>query len=314
MSRTILDIAKEAAERENTAPPPETLFGSNNRVSRILRVAIHDTMRDVMRSSVWVGLSDLFSTWALVLKPGRYAYPLPPDFLRMIPNTDLRGGWPVGRIGEPTPDVLAGWLRGQGVGYSPLGWRIRNNMIVFDPTPTVEEIVTIDYITKYPVVAVAATTDLDASVPPNVKGPAVSRDGALDGQLSRVLYDQQGTGFDYGTAPGWDAATWTGEMSDILKHINPLTTQPPYFMVRRPEFTADTDLPAFSDDHLLSLGMTMRLRRGMGLSYAEIAAEYEAELELRIPTDAGGSRSFIIGAGSESDDVTPLGGGRWLVQ
>ena len=60
MARTILAIAQEAANRENTAPPPATLFGTNDRVARILRVAIHDTMRDVMRSSVWSGSSVTF--------------------------------------------------------------------------------------------------------------------------------------------------------------------------------------------------------------------------------------------------------------
>lgn len=314
MARTILAIAQEAANRENTAPPPATLFGTNDRVARILRVAIHDTMRDVMRSSVWVGLSDLFSTWALILKPGRYAYPLPDDFLRMIPNTDVRNGWPVGRIGPATPDVVAGWLGGQGVGLTPAGWRIRNGLITFDPTPTVEEIVTIDYVSKYPVVKVATAGDLSATVPHTVTAPNVDRFGAVDGDLSRAAYDAQGNEFAYGTAPGWDAGVWAGELSEILRRINPLASTPPLFMIRRPEFTADTDLPAFTDDHLLSLGMTLRLRRGLGFPYAETAAEYEAELAMRIPTDAGGARPFHIGGTSSVDEVIPLGGGRWQVQ
>ena len=49
MARSILEIAQEAAERDKTAPAPAQLFGTNDRVARILRVAAKDTMRDLMR-------------------------------------------------------------------------------------------------------------------------------------------------------------------------------------------------------------------------------------------------------------------------
>ena len=83
--------------------------------------------------------------------------------------------------------------------------------------------------------------------------------------------------------------------------------------VRRAEFDTDTDLPAFDDDYVLSLGMTYRLRRALGLPYAEHAAEYEEEMELKLATDAGGHRSFLIGQTREECDTLPLGDGRWLV-
>lgn len=313
MARTILEIATEAAERENTASPPATLFGSNDRIARILRTAMKDTLRDIMRRTKWLGLSDLHSTWVMVLEDGKFAYELPPDFLRMIENTEHRGGWPMGLIGPATPEVWSWWISGGSSIVAPMGWRIRNGAIFFEPTPASAELVTIEYISSYPVVSAILPGDYDASIPPNAVSPVVPRDGYLDSDASEAVYETTGNEFAYGAAPGWDAAVWTAELSDILKRINPLSIVAPTPQVRRPEFTADTDMPAFSDDYVLSLGMTMRLRRGLGLVYAAQLDEYEAEIESHAADDAGGARAFRIGSDNMECDVLPLGGGKWMV-
>ena len=137
MGRRILDIAVEAAERDATAPAPTTLFATNNKVAKILRIAARDTLREYLRASDWIGLSEHHATWAFVTHPGRFAYPLPPDFLRLIPNTEHRGGWPMGLVGPATPQAWAHWLFGGG-GTAPvqMGWRIHNGAIWVEPTPT----------------------------------------------------------------------------------------------------------------------------------------------------------------------------------
>lgn len=314
MARGILDIAKEAAERDNTAPAPATLFGTNDRISKLLRGAARDTIREIMRKTTSRGLSDLHSTWGLVLQPGVYAYDLPPDFLRIIPNTEHRGGFPLGLVGPATPQAWSAMVYGGGIGnVVSMAWRIRNNLIIFNPTPTAQELVTIEYISRYLVVSPIVNGDYDMGrYPPQAVAPVVPRDGYLDGDASEVVYEAQ-SDFEYEAAPGWDAAIWTAEMSEILRRVNPLATVGAIPQVRRENFTANTDFPAFADDHVLSLGMTMRLRRGLGLAYAETAAEYEEEMEMKFATDAGGVRPFLIGGRNDTADVMPLGGGRWMV-
>lgn len=315
MARDILTIAKEAAERDNTCAPPTVLFGTNDRISRILRVAAKDTIRDIMRKSSFMGLSDLHSTWGLVLQPGIYVYDLPPDFLRVIPNTEHRGGFPLGLVGPDSPQAWSSFVFGGAAGRAlPMAWRIQNGVILFDPTPAAQELVTIEYISRYLVVSPIRTGDYDASVPPQAVRPVVPREGYLDGDASKVVYESQ-SDFEYEMAPGWDAALWTAEMSEIMRRINPLVTSGPGPLpqVRREDFTADTDFPAFSDDYVLSIGMTFRARRALGLPFAEQAAEYEEELDMKTATDAGGVRSFRIGLDDDTADVLPLGGGRWMV-
>ena len=202
MARSILEIAKEAAERDNTAPAPATLFGTNDRIARILRVAAKDTMRDYLRRSNWVGMSDLHSTWVLALQPGRFAYDLPVDFLRMIPDTEFRNGWPMGLIGPATPQAWSAWLSGQTTMATPMGWRVRNGVVFFDPTPATAEQVTIEYISSYPVVSPIVSGDYDASTPPNSIPPTVPRDGFVDPGASELVYETTGSEFAYGTAPG----------------------------------------------------------------------------------------------------------------
>lgn len=313
MARSILEIAKEAAERDNTAPAPTSLFNSNTKISKLLRVAAKDTMRDYLRRSGHTGLSEFHSTWVFALQPSRFAYPLPPDFLRMIPNTEHRGGWPLGLLGPASPQAWASWIFGGAVTAVEMGWRIRNGAIFFEPTPKAAELVAIEYISNYPVVSPVRVADYDYSVsPPICNAPFVPRDGYLniDGLNLTPAVDGQGV---YDAEPGWDFGVFGPEVSDILRRINPQSGRAPFPQVRRPEFEADDDAPAFEDDYVLSLGMTFRLRKALGLDYAEAAAEYELEIDQRLAHDAGGGRSIRLGCVESQYDTYPVGGGKWLV-
>ena len=313
MPRTILEIAQEAAERDNTAPAPVTLFGTNNRVAKALRIAAHDIIRDYLRTPDWQGQSEFTSTWAFAVQPGRYAYPLPPDFLRMIQNTEQRGGWPMGLVGPATPVTWARWLSGAAAVTAPMGWRIRNNLLLIEPTPAVAELVTIEYVSRYPVVSNVKSTDYDwTAKPPKAKSPYVPRDGHLD-LPGYDVFAQLDDVFQFDGGDGWDAAKWGEEVSEKLKALNPGSAIAPLPQVRRPFFTADEDLPAFEDDHLLSLGMTFMLRRSLGKPYVEHAAAYEAEMEAKQNADGSSGRDLYIGRGREPVGTIPLGGGKWLV-
>ena len=315
MGRTILEIAKEAAEREATAPAPATLFGDNNRIAKILRGAAKDTMREYLRASRWEGQSEFHSQWVFSLIPGRFAYPLPPDFLRMIPNTEQRGGWPMGLIGPATPEVWARWMSGAAAVTAPMGWRIKNNVLFLEPTPQHSEMVMIEYITRYPVVSEIKTGDYDlTSQVPVTIAPIVPRDGWIEpGTQVPIPSAPDDFSYDTGDGQGFDQGLWVSEPSEILKRLNPNSIVRPLPEVRRPEFEHDDDRPAFEDDYLLSLGMTWRLQRALTLPYAELAAEYEAEMANKLAEDAGGARDFRIGRDRYGCDVLPLGGGTWLV-
>lgn len=315
MPRTILEIAKEAAERDATAPAPTVLFGTNDRVAKILRAAAKDTLREYLRSSRAKGLSEFQSTWVFALHPGRFAYPLPPDFLRMIPNTEHIGGWPLGIVGPVSPQLWSYWVASGYSSSGPHSWRIRNNTILIEPTPSAAELVTIEYISRYPVVSLAVAGDLVLTgAHPMVNQPFVPRDGYVT-LAGLVQAEAEGTpdDFAFDAGQGFDQSVWPSEPFDVLKRLHPLSTAEPRPQVRRPEFRADTDLPAFDDDYPLSLGMTYRLRRALGLPYAEHVAEYEEELESKMSEDAGGPRAFRLGADRCDYEAYPLGDGRWLV-
>jgi hypothetical protein len=315
MARTILEIAQEAAEREATAPPPTSLFGNNSRVARILRHAAKDTMREYLRLVGWESQTELQSTWTFTLRPGRFAYPLPPDFLRIIPRTEHRNGWEMGLIGPANAVTWARWLMGSATVTAPMGWRIRNSMLMIEPTPAAAELVSIDYISRYPVVSDLAQGDYDFTLKPiQPKSPFVPLDGHLDLASSTdvITVAEDDALFEDGDT-GYEVGTWPDELWEVLKRINPLSGVAPLPKVRRPEFTSDTDQPAWQDDYLLSLGMHFRLRRGLGLPFAEAAAEYEAEMDSKANTDGGGKRAFALGNEAPQTETVPLGGGRWLL-
>jgi hypothetical protein len=195
-----------------------------------------------------------------------------------------------------------------------MGWRIRNGALWVDPTPSAYELVTIEYISRYPVVSAIRPGDYDdTQSPPVCNAPFVPRDGhlILPDQLD-VTEPVEGQGV-YDGPPGWDVAVYGQETHEVLKRISRSSGIAPFPQVRRPDFEADADMPAFDDDHVLSLGMTFRLRRALGKDYAEIAAEYEHEIETRRAANAGGARAFRIGGHEEAHDAVPLGGGRFMV-
>lgn len=316
MPRTILEIAQEAAERDATAPRPAALFGTNDRIARILRGAAKDTFREYLRATDWQGLSEMQSTWVFSLIPGRYAYALPPDFARTIPRTEHRNGWALGLVGPATPQAWAYWLHGGGVTVAPMGWRIRNNLLFIEPVPTEYELVTIEYISRYPVVSEVRDGDFDLSRdPPQTFAPVVPRDGHMDvPNLDEADVINPGD-LVYGDSPGYDDGVWPTDPLEVLRRIHPLSAVEPLPEVRRPEFTADTDKPVFDDDYCLSLGMTFRLRRALGLPFVEHAAEYESEMAVRMASDAGGPTTFIVGKDREIlPEQVPLGDSRWLVR
>ena len=313
MARSILAISQEAAERENTAPAPTSLFTGNTKVAKLLRTAAKDTLREYLRRAGHTGLSEFHSTWVFALQPGRFAYPLPPDFLRMIPNTEHRGGWPLGLAGPATPKDWASWVFGGAVTAVEMGWRVRNNAIFFEPTPSAAELVVIEYVSNYPVVSTIREGDYDVTTsPPQIVAPFVPRDGHMDLGAFSVTQPERNQAL-YDLLPGFDEATFGTEAWNALRRINIQSTRAPLPEVRRPEFEADGDKPAFSDDHVLSLGMTFRLRKALGLDYAEAAGDYEAEMDQRLAHDAGGPRQIRMGCSDQGYSAYPVGGGRWLV-
>ena len=311
--RTILAIAQEAMDRDNTGPRPATLFGNNNRDARIIRQAAKDTMRDIMRSSNWRGLSELTSTWILALQPGVFAYPLPPDYLRILPDTEHRNGWPLGLIGPATPQCWNAWMHSGASVPTSMGWRIRNNAIYFHPTPEAAELVAIEYISHYLVVADVVPGDYDGETPPNPVEGVVPRDGHMEGDVSELVYESTDAEFAYETGPGYDAAEWALELYEILKRVNPMSQVAPLPQVRKAEFEADTDMSALADDYLLSLGITWRYRNALGKEHAQQKGDYYAELDMKQGADGGGARSFRIGQRNVELGTLPLGDGKWLV-
>lgn len=316
MGRTILQIAVEAAERDLSAPAPTTLFNTNDRVARVLRQAAKDTMREYLRSSRWMGLSEFHSTWVFSTLPSKFAYELPPDFLRIIPQTEQRNGWPLGLVGPATPAVWANWIYGGQAVAAPMGWRIKNSVLYLEPTPAAAELVAIEYVSNFPVASDIQPGDYDFTTrPPRAVSPYVSRDGWIDPNTTVQTIQSGIPGGKYDTATElWDEAFWAQEPEEILRFLFPSGTTEPLAQVRRAEFTADTDRCAFEDDYLLSLGMTFRLRRALGIDYAEAAAEYEEEKEAKLSSnDAGGARKFRIGRNGPGYDAVPLGDQNWLV-
>lgn len=316
MGRSILAIAQEAARRENTAPAPSVLFGASTKIALVLQTAAHDTMREYLRRSGQDGLSEFHSTWVFALQPGRFAYELPPDFLRMIPDTEHIGGSPIGVVGPASPQCWAEWIFGGATSSPGRGWRIRNNAIWIDPVPAAWELVTIEYVSRYPVVGPLLQTDYDATLnPPRFISPFVPRDGyiALPTNADLDITEAEDDQAVYDLLPGWDVGTFGQEAYERLRRIALTSVRLPLPEVRRPYFTTDADKPAFDDDYLLSLGMTFRLRRALGLDYAEAAAEYEQEMDQRLAHDAGLGSAIRLGGAGLDIDTYPAGNGRWVV-
>lgn len=294
MGRAILAIAQEAAEREATAAPPAALFGSNARVARLLRAAANDTMREMMDRAGRDGWDELNAQWVLSLEAGVFRYPLPPDYLSLIPDTEQRGNSPLGLIGPVSPQVWSAWLAGVTIPAAPYGIRVRNGALEIQPTPQEAILVTMEYVSRYQVIASVADWTADqVRAADEADPPTPPRTGALDA-----------------TAAGAGYATDAAMFADLLiPAAGTGTTRE----IRKERFTADTDVCAFADDHCLSLGMTYRLRRGMAMPYAEAMAEYERAVAIKAARNAGGARDFNLGRGGDGYPVAPLADGRWVV-
>ncbi len=315
MAQTILQLAQDVCDRE-TVKAPRTLFNTNDKIARILRMAAQDTVRDMMRSAHRNGLSGFKAQWVFAVRPQIYSYQLPPDYYRMIDGTEQRDRWPLGILGPVAPQTWSNWIAGLGFTAVPMGWRIDNNMIHIEPVPQQEEAIVIEYMSKYAVVRDAVDTDLE---PVNgylqPKLPLVPREGytAPDG-LPAV---------DPGAAPEWGTATWGtsiwGETGEYQMRRVPASTADaevtrfPQYQVRAERFTSDLDKSAFEDDHVLSLGMTWRLLKAMRRPYGEAKDEFEREKNVFLADDASKGRSIVFGDVTVHNEIEPLGDGRWIL-
>lgn len=312
MARTIFEIATEVCDRVTVASP-DSLFGNNDRIARTLRVAAKDTIRDMMRSAMKNGMSSLQSQWVFATKPKVYAYSLPPDFFKMLPHTEQRNRWPLGIIGPANPQTWSNWIGGAAYTAVPMAWRIANNLIHLEPPPTETELVLIEYLSRYPVARDATDADLapvDGRLAPI--SPLVPREGYIAaGALDAVPTSGASK---WGEAT-WGTAVWGSTPAQELRRVptGAANTRFPAYQVRAEEFTADTDRSAFDDDHVLSLGLTWRLRKGLRMPYAEAHEEYEEEKGVFLANDASRGRTIVFGDDVPHEGVVPLGGDRWLV-
>ena len=219
----------------------------------------------------------------------------------------------LGLIGPATPQTWSAWLRGGIVSPTVMGWRIENNMLIIHPTPTAAELVSMQYISSFLVVSDVTESDYDSEVPPNPVSGAVPRDGHIEGAVSELVYESTGNEFAYETGPGYDAAEWATELYELLTRINPFSTVAPLPQIRKAEFTSDTDMPAFADDYILSLGVTWRYRNALGMEHAQQKGDYYAELEMKQGSDGGGPGNILLGRGSVDVGCVPPGNGDWLI-
>ncbi|MEM8791026.1 MAG: hypothetical protein AAGE80_05380 [Pseudomonadota bacterium] len=313
-SRTVLELAQEAAERAGAAPP-SALYGSNDRIARRLRTGIKDVMRDLMRRSPRKGHSELVSKWTFTLNPGQFAYPLPPDYRAMVPDTEQRDRWPMGLIGPASAVTWARWLSGVIVPATPYGWRIYNGELYMQPTPEHSELVVIEYLTRFMVVKNAKNTQ-DALVWSDdlnfAAAPFVPRDGEIS--ISEDYFTANYPGGAWGEAV-WGTSTWGGATDEVYEdEIRQLPDQSGVrFDIRAVHPTADTDRLAITDDHVISLGLTYRLRKGLGLSYTDEMNEYTEERSVVFADDHGGARDIPLGGSGEHYDVAFIGDGGKVV-
>ena len=310
MTRTVIELATEVCDRV-TVNTPTQIFDTNDKISRILRVAIKDTLRDIMRNAMKNGLSGFNSQWVFAVKPGVYAYRLPPDFYKMIPGTEQRNRWPLGILGPVNPQTWSNWLAGLAYTAVPMGWRIKNNLIHFEPPPSEEEIIIIEYLSRYPVARDVTDDDLepvDGRLTPKL--PLIPREGYV-GDTAYNAVERTYTS-KWGSAV-WGSSNWGPTAASELRRIPVNSTKYPAFQVRAAEFTADTDTCAIDDDHVVSLGMTWRLRKGLSMPYAEAFDEYEREKDVFLSNDGSRGRTIVFGDNTAVNEIEPLGEGRWMV-
>lgn len=312
MAKTLMELAESICDRVMPANTPTKLFDTNDRTARRLRMAAKDTIRDIMRSCEESGVSGFHSQWVFATKPGIYSYRMPPDYYRMIPDTEQRGRWPLGIIGPVSPSTWSNWVSGQAATVVPMGWRIKNNTIHFEPPPAQVELVVIEYLSRFMVARDATDDDLEpVDGRLTVKAPLVPRDGYIaDGALDAVPTG----GTKWGEAT-WGAAVWGETPTEALRRIPPNGEAQgfPAFQVRQEEFQSETDRCALDDDYVVELGMLWRFLRSLGKPYSQEQDDYEREKGVFLASDASKARTFSFGSNSISYETVPLGGGQWLV-
>ena len=313
MARTLLEICTEVCDRA-TVNTPTTIIGNNDNIARRLRVAAKDTLRDIMRQAMKNGVSGFHSQWLFATKPGVYAYRMPPDLYKVIPGTEQRNRWPLGILGPVSPQTWSNWIAGLQYTAVPMGWRIKNNLIHFEPVPTQEELIVIEYLSRFPVARDATDADLEpvgGYLTP--KSPLVPREGHVaDGALDAV--DVSSSGAKWGSAT-WGTAVWGKTKLEEMRRIPAKVgnVKFPEYQVRDEEFRNDTDTCAIDDDHVVSLGMTWRLKKALSMPYAEDYSEYNREVDVFLANDASIGRTIVFGEDAPQNEIEPLGGGQWMV-
>ncbi len=281
--RTQLEHAAEAAGM----PVPKVIYGSNDRLSRTLRSVARASVRDILASMPSGGYSDQISTWVFRTQPGEASYPLPPDFYDMIPGTQFRDTWPVGLLG-PTPSWMwARWRAGFSVPSYPFSWRVLRNRMYLEPIPAAQEVVTVEYLSKFPVIKQVTGWDnqlWDGAPGDHAKAPYVTHEGhlavtATDLGLTSAEFDAK---FRLLTPPnGWDAS------SDLNGDGYPDA------FVRKEGLTEDTDIVSFDHDLFLS-SLIWRLRREVRKPYAEEKLDFERIRSSTAAIDNGGLRDICF--------------------
>lgn len=313
MPKTILKIAQGVCDRE-TVNAPETLFGTNDRHARVLRKAASDTVHEIMDRATAIGVSGLAAQWAFATRPGIYCYRLPPDFYREIPNTEFRQQWSLGVYGPVGPEAWNLWLSGSEATALPMSWRIRNNLIWIEPVPTEAEVVVIDYLSNFMVTRDATASDMEVrdgyQLP---KAGLVPRDGYVTEETLALVQTT--------TTAVWGAAVWGGsvwgttaeaELRRIPGASDTYDGFPP-FQVRQEDFQADTDVCALGDDHLLSLGMSYRLRRSLSMSFTVRRDEYLRRMDTFLSRTNGAAKPIALDRSPSQAELMPLGNGRWRI-
>lgn len=296
--RQIGDILRDAAVGAEF-PAPTVIFGSNDRLSRRLLVALRQSVADLLLLVDGRGWSEQQSTWVFRLEAGRASYPLPPDYLAFIQDTDTVEGATHRLCGPVSADVFSLWRAGRLIPHSRYGVRVRMGRLYVEPVPSQAEVVTIDYLSRYP--AMQVVTGWDAALwdglPSDRKTPPfVTREGYL-----AVTPDDLGLTADEfdarfrleGKPTGWDSSNDT----DGDGYIDAL--------IRKEFFTADTDYAAIDADLLLQ-DVTWRVRRAIGLPYAEEAALSARLRDALKAHDHGGVQDFCIDGETWRDESPPL--------
>jgi hypothetical protein len=312
VAKTIKEIADEVCDRV-TVNAPSTIFGTNDRIARLIRTGAKDTIREMMREAGRNGVSGFRSQWAFATRPNTYAYQLPTDFYRMIPNSEQRGKWPLGILGPVSPQTWSNWIAGSESVAVPMGWRIKNNLFHLEPPPKQAEIIIIEYLSRFMVVRNATDDDLEpvgGYLQPKV--PLVPREGFLSSDALDTVPTSNAS--QWGTAT-WGSTVWGSLPEYELRRI-PTTTDEtdfPAYQVRAEEFTKDEDMSALDDDYVLSLGISWRLQRGLRMPYNDLRDEYNRELEGFLAHDATEGRDVIFGEDRPHNEIEPLGGGNWII-